>query len=64
MDGVPLVRAFCSDELPGLRTKTTPGGSKRFEITDGRLGHTGAATIVLAWRWSRPLSIYASSPDD
>lgn len=64
VDGVPLVRPFCSEELPGLRTKTTPGGSKRFEITDGRLGHTGAATIVLAWRWSRPLSIYSTSPND
>jgi hypothetical protein len=64
VDGVPLIPEFCSKPLPSLRTKTSPGGTKRFEITDGILGYTGAATLVLGWRWARTASIYESFPND
>lgn len=62
--GAPLIREFCSAELPSLRTKVTPGGSRRFEITDGVLGHTGAITVVSGWQWTAAASVYEDVPND
>lgn len=64
VEGAPLMREFCSADLPALRTKASPSGSRRFEIADGRLGHTGAITVVLGWRWSRQPSKYEEFPGD
>jgi hypothetical protein len=63
-DGAPLIREFCSESLPTLRTRTSPGGGRRYELSGGVLGQTGAATVVLGWRWTRPESIFSSGLED
>lgn len=64
VDGVPIIPSFCTQPLPRLRTKRSPGGTQRFELTEGELGYTGAVTIVVGWKWTQTASIYGSVPDD
>lgn len=64
VNGVPLIPEFCTQPLPSTRIKSSPLGSKRFEIIDGGLGYTGATTVVIGWKWARTASIYGSRPDD
>lgn len=63
-EGVPVVPEFCSEPLPTFRLKRSPGGNRRFEIAEGELGYTGAATMVMAWKWPRTASVFASAPGE
>ncbi len=61
IDGAPILPMFCSSPLPRLRVKTSAGGSRRFEVTDGSVGYTGASTVILAWKWMRTASVFAAA---
>lgn len=50
VNGAPLLPEFCSDPMPALRTIRSPGLS-RFELVEGAVGNTAAATVVLGWKW-------------
>ena len=50
VSGAPLLPEFCSDPMPILRTIRAPGLS-RFELVEGPVGNTAAATVVLGWKW-------------
>jgi hypothetical protein len=64
VEGVPLIREFCSSPLPRFRTKTALGGIWHFVIADGPFGHTGAVTLARGWRWTETPSIYESTPGE
>jgi len=65
MGGVPVLPEFCSTPLPGVRTVRVPGGNSHFEITDGPVGETAAATVLLGWKWPIKVSQYCEkSPDE
>lgn len=65
INGVPVLPEFCSNPLPGLRAVRVPGGNSRFEITDGPIGKTAAATVMLGWKWPTVASMYwEQSPEE
>lgn len=47
--GAPLLHEFCSKPLPSMRCKKLSDGRVRFELTEGPVGNTAAATVLLGW---------------
>jgi len=48
-DDPPILREFSSEPLPAMRNVNAPGGGVRFEMTQGSVGNTAAATVILGW---------------
>lgn len=48
-DHPPIVREFCSEPLPQLRTLRNANGGLRIELTEGGIGRTAAADVLLGW---------------
>jgi hypothetical protein len=46
-DGAPLLSGYCSQPLPDIRTRTEPDGMIRYELLEGPVGNTAAATCIL-----------------
>ncbi len=46
---MPILRKFCSDPLPELRARAARNNITRFELAEGPVGNTAAATCVLGW---------------
>lgn len=63
IDGAPLLPEFCSNPLPSLRTVRTPGTS-RFELVEGPVGNTAAATVALGWKWPTSVPVHQTTPGE
>lgn len=61
---VPLIRAFCSENLPPLRPTLGTDGRTRFELVDSPLGHTAAVSSVLGLIYRAVVPLYAAEADD
>ena len=61
--GVPMMREFCSPSLPPLNVVRTHSGRSRFEIGQGPVGNSAAATCMTGWINRACVSPYAS-PDN
>lgn len=61
--GPPLLRRFCSNPPPVLRSTPGPNGVTRHEFTEGPIGNTAAATCILGWVAKGELGRYRT-PDD
>ncbi len=46
---MPILRRFCSDPLPELRSRPARNNITRFELAEGPVGNTAAATCLLGW---------------
>jgi hypothetical protein len=46
---MPIVRKFCSDPLPELRSRPGRNNITRFELVEGPVGNSVAATCILGW---------------
>lgn len=57
---VPAMREFCSPTLPPLRAVRQPNGRTRFEIGEGPVGNTAAATYIAGWITRAAVSPYAA----
>ncbi|MCA9290047.1 MAG: hypothetical protein KDA25_02900 [Phycisphaerales bacterium] len=49
VDVPPLLGDFCSDPLPELRVVPSQPGTTQFELVEGPVGKTAAATCVTGW---------------
>lgn len=56
---VPAMREFCSPALPPLRAVRQPNGRTRFEIGEGPVGNTAAATYIAGWITRAAVSPFA-----
>ncbi|MHC5209855.1 MAG: hypothetical protein ACYTG2_03960 [Planctomycetota bacterium] len=59
----PLLRDFCSADLPPLRA-VEANGSTVFELQDGGLGRTAAVTCLFGFLRRRAVPRHAASPDE
>jgi hypothetical protein len=64
IDGVPLLKEFCSQPLPDMHKRTDDPDNDYFMISPGPVGNTAAATVMLGWvdRMSAP--IHGDVPND
>lgn len=46
LDGLPLLRDFCSKPLPACRRVELPNGASEYELVEGAVGNTGLITCV------------------
>ena len=61
---VPLLRGFCSQPLPEMRTIEHPAKTHRYMLAEGPVGKTAAATVFLGWMVRSVASIRQSFPDE
>lgn len=62
-DGLPLLSAFSSPQLPSmLKSRTTDGGI-RYELPGGAVGNTGSCTCITGWI-SQAAGCLRRTPDD
>jgi hypothetical protein len=59
----PILKQFSSTPVPELRQTPGQGNITRFELTEGPIGNTGAATCMLGWI-GRGISNKFQSKDD
>src|SRR5262249_42977063 len=55
---VPLMREFCSQPEPALRTAPGMAGATRYELVEGPVGNTAAVTCMTGWIHRRCVSRY------
>lgn len=60
----PLVRRFCSDMLPTIRAVEERRDLVRFMLDEAPVGNTGAATVVMGWAFTTPVSKYQAHPGE
>jgi hypothetical protein len=59
----PILKQFSSTPLPDLRQTQGQGNMTRFELTEGPIGNTAAATCILGWVARGISSRYATDDD-
>lgn len=59
----PILRQFCSDPVPELRSVPGPFGATRHEFTEGPIGNTALATCILGWVARGELGRYRTGDD-
>jgi hypothetical protein len=60
----PLLREFCTQPLPAMRSVKLNDGRVRFELTEGPVGNTAAATVLLGWASRGVVSRYERYPGE
>lgn len=60
----PILRQFSSTPTPELRQTQAQGNITRFELTEGPIGNTAAATCILGWIARGISNRYKSEGDD
>ncbi len=60
---VPLMRDFCSQPVPDLRSAPGISGSTRYELMEGPVGNTAAVTCMTGWIHRRCVSRFRSDAD-
>lgn len=60
----PILKRFSSTPVPELRQTQGQGNITRFELTEGAIGNTGAATCMLGWVARGVSNKYKSEGDD
>lgn len=56
----PLLKQFCSAPLPRMRSVDLPEDRVRYEMTEGPVGNTAAATVLMGWTRRGGVSKYES----
>ncbi|MCP4246032.1 MAG: hypothetical protein GY778_03190 [bacterium] len=62
-DSAPLLGAFCSDPTPEINCYTGPDGIIRYELAEGPVGNTAAATCIIGIVGRRFVRRYSAEND-
>ena len=63
VEGTPLLRRFCSEDLPPIRSFPAPDGFVYDELSPGRVGKVGAVTCLMG-EIGRAVARHAPGPDN
>jgi hypothetical protein len=62
--GIPLLPEFCTTPLPAMHAMAAGPNTTRFMLSNGPVGNTAAADVILGWRNVRTAPIHAAFPDE
>lgn len=62
-NGVPLMRRFCSANIPQLSPVQLATGAVRLTMEPGEIGRSGMATVITGWQERNAVNMYRTPED-